>query len=168
VPAFEKGFAPRQGSTGTSTGNRFIAKRKENGIMGIVQWDPSLSVGVDMIDEQHKKWIGLLNSASEAAASGFGPSHVAQRLDFLIDYTRVHFSTEESHMSLTAYPGRETHAAEHEKMRATLAGLVRDFEEEGATHALAGELNDFLGNWLKKHILDVDMRFGEFLRERNI
>jgi hemerythrin len=133
-----------------------------------IQWDDSLSVGVGVIDDQHKKWIDQYNSVVEAIESRRGPAPVAKTLGFLIDYTDVHFSTEEGFMSKAGYPGLDAHKAKHEELRVTVANLVQDFEEEGETHSLEGAIDTFLGNWLITHIQTTDQLFGVFVRENGI
>ena len=40
-------------------------------------------------------------------------------------------------MAAAGYPASKDHQAKHQELRDTLENLVRDFEEEGATHLLA-------------------------------
>ncbi|UCH38176.1 MAG: hemerythrin family protein, partial [Candidatus Bathyarchaeota archaeon] len=82
--------------------------------------------------------------------------------------TNFHFSTEEKHMNETKYPGLKSHQTQHEEFKATLRNLTVDFEEDGATRALAESVNTFLMNWLVKHIKAVDVQFGTFLREKGL
>lgn len=136
--------------------------------MAKMQWDDSLSIGIELIDGQHKKWISHLNNVSVAIESRRGPAHIAKTLGFLVDYTGVHFSTEERHMTENSFPGLDHHKMKHEELRGTLYNLVQDFEEEGATQALADSIDTFLGNWLANHIREVDMQFGAFVKEEGI
>ena len=62
----------------------------------------------------------------------------------------------------------EEHRSKHEELKQTLDNLIQEFQEEGATHILADSINIFLGNWLVRHIQDVDMKFGQFVREAGI
>jgi hemerythrin len=133
-----------------------------------IQWDDGLSVGVNAIDEQHKIWIGRYNSVVEAIESRGGPAPIINTLGFLIDYTDTHFSTEEGFMAQAAYPGFDAHKAKHEELRATVANLIQDFEEEGETHALEGAVETFLGNWLIDHIRETDQLFGAFVKANGI
>ena len=133
-----------------------------------LQWDPSLSVGIELIDRQHKQWIEHFNHAVDAVHAQQGVLHISKTLGFLIDYTETHFGTEEKHMAANNYAGMDAHKAKHDELRRTLADLVRDFEEDGVTHDLAHAIDTFLGNWLIKHIQEVDMKFGAFLKEEGI
>jgi hemerythrin len=133
-----------------------------------LQWESNLSVGIELIDDQHRKWIDHFNSAVEAVQSRQGSAQISKTLDFLLDYTGVHFSTEEKHMSQASYPGLGEHKGKHDELRGTLANLVQDFEEEGVTQALVDSIDTFLGNWLIKHIQEVDMQFGAYVKEKGI
>jgi hemerythrin len=136
--------------------------------MSKMKWDESLSVGVALIDEQHKKWIEHLGNVQSAIEDHRGMPHVANALDFLVDYTQFHFSTEEKYMAETGYPERESHQAKHEELRNTLADLITDFRDYGVTENLSRAIGTLLGNWLKDHIRVVDQSFAAFLREKKI
>ena len=133
-----------------------------------MEWDESLSVGVELIDSQHKEWIKRLNDVSAAIQSGRGASRIAATLDFLVEYTQFHFGTEERFMTDHEYAELDAHKAKHQELTDTIKNLEQDFEEDGATQALATAINTFLTNWLVKHIREVDLRFGAFLKERGI
>lgn len=136
--------------------------------MNRMEWNDSLSVGIALIDEQHKTWISHRNDLAAAFDSNLGAEHIARTLAFLVDYTYHHFSTEEKHMRAHAYPGLATHRRKHNEMKATVKNLVEDFEEEGVTPALTEAVDTFLGNWLLNHIEEVDRAFGTFLRDNGI
>jgi len=132
--------------------------------MARLEWTPALAVGIDLIDDQHKEWIDHLNSLAEAMESGMGDARAVQTLGFLIDYTAFHFAAEEERMTELEYPGLVEHQEKHAALKKTLADLARDFEEEGATHVLAQSVDTLLGNWLVKHIRDVDQQFGAYAK----
>jgi hemerythrin len=133
-----------------------------------MQWDQTLSIGIDLIDSQHKEWIKRLNDVSAAVQAGLGAGRIAEALDFLAEYTQFHFGTEERCMTDHQYPELEAHKSKHQELSDTLKDLERDFDEEGATASLATAINTLLTNWLIRHIREVDLRFGTFLKERGI
>jgi hemerythrin len=133
-----------------------------------LEWTDALSVGIDLVDLQHKQWIAHFNGAVDAIEAHLGKDHIVKDLGFLVDYTATHFATEEKHMAATSYPDMAAHLAKHNELRETLGDLVRDYEEEGANQPLADAVETFLGNWLITHIQEVDMKFGAFLKEQGI
>ncbi len=116
-----------------------------------------------MIDEQHQTWISRYNSVLDAIEERHGAEIVSKILGFLVDYTETHFAAEEARMEETDYPDQAEHKAKHKELLETLDGLVQDFREDGPTEVLAEAVDTFLGNWLVKHIRDVDMKLGAFL-----
>ena len=136
--------------------------------MTSIGWEDKFSVGIDLIDEQHKMLIQRLNDLSKAIEMNQSAGEIVRVLGFLIDYTDFHFSTEEKHMMESNYPGLQAHKTQHEEFKTTLNHLTRDFEEEGATKALADSINTFLMNWLATHFQEVDIEFGKFLIEKHL
>lgn len=133
-----------------------------------VEWNDSLSVGVDLIDEQHKGLIQRINDMAVALEEHQAERGVMKTIVFLTDYADYHFSTEEKHMTATGYPGLEEHQAKHEEFKEALGRLEQEFREEGSTKILADSMHTLLWNWLVKHIQDVDQQFGEYLEEKGI
>ena len=136
--------------------------------MSKIKWDESLSIGVKLIDEQHKKWIEHIYNVQAAIEARRGMQQIANTPDFLINYTQFHFSTEEKSMAETGYPELGSHKARHEELKGTLGNLIEDFKEDGVTEKLSQAIGTFLGNWLRNHILAVDQAFAAFLKEKKI
>ena len=133
-----------------------------------ITWTSDLSVGIELIDGQHKMLIKHLNDISQSLESGQGPAKVATTLNFLIDYTNFHFTAEEKHMAANGYPELENHKKMHEEFKATLTNIEKDLEEEGATQSLADSIDTLLVKWLFKHIRTIDVAFGKFLKEKGV
>ncbi|MHA2284411.1 MAG: bacteriohemerythrin [Candidatus Thorarchaeota archaeon] len=131
--------------------------------MSVVEWNASLSVGIDLIDEQHKLLIQRINVEMRE-----GVREIQKTLGFMIDYTDFHFSTEEQHMDEQDYPAKDIHKKQHDEFKGMLDTLVEDFEEDGASEILSTSINTFLGNWLITHIQKVDTAFGTFLKQKGL
>ena len=131
-------------------------------------WTSDLSVGIELIDQQHKMLIKHLNDLSQSLKSNQGPTKIATTLNFLIDYTDFHFTAEEKHMAANDYPGLETHKKKHEEFKKTLSNMEEDLEEEGATKVLADSIDTLLVKWLFEHIRAVDVAFGNFLKKKGV
>ncbi|MDP6626805.1 MAG: bacteriohemerythrin [Methanopyri archaeon] len=133
--------------------------------MTTIEWDDSYSVGIDLIDEQHKMLLQRFNDLSRALKVTRGSAKITKMLDFMVDYTEFHFSTEEKHMEELGYTGMAYHKKQHDQFKRTLGLLIEDFQEEGATRALSTSINVFLANWLINHFQVVDLEFARFLTE---
>ncbi|NNK85517.1 MAG: chemotaxis protein, partial [Desulfobacterales bacterium] len=84
-----------------------------------VQWNDSMSVGIELIDKQHKMLIQHLNNLIKSLEPSQGLTEVANTLSFLIDYTHFHFSEEEKHMAANKYPELEQHKMKHDGFKTT-------------------------------------------------
>ncbi len=133
-----------------------------------ITWTSDLSVGIELIDQQHKSLIKHLSDLNKSLESQQGPAKVAVTLNFLIEYTNFHFTAEEKHMAANDYPEVENHKKMHEGFKTTLSNLEEDLEEEGATQMLADSIDSLLVNWLFGHIREIDVAFGKFLIEKGI
>lgn len=130
--------------------------------MPYLEWHDSLSVGIRSIDAQHRKLANMVNQLHDAAGQS-GPQCTAQELVArLKDYAAEHFHIEEGYMQAFGYPGLESHQKEHEAFCTAVQGFENACAEGGAIPA---EVVDFLKNWLTRHIIDVDMQMGRFLKD---
>ncbi|MFW9768908.1 MAG: bacteriohemerythrin [Candidatus Thorarchaeota archaeon] len=131
-----------------------------------IKWDDSLSVHVELIDEQHKMLIQRIRDLSDAVNSSRGATEIGKTLGFMIDYTEFHFSTEEKHMKELGYPGFDVHRGQHDDFKSTLNEMVMEFEEDGATAQLSEWVNQYLINWLVNHIKSIDTKLAVFLQDK--
>ena len=136
--------------------------------MSRIDWDDSLSIGVELIDDEHKMLIQKLRDLSEAFDQGLEKNKILKTLDFLIDYTEFHFTDEERVMKQSDYPGLEEQRQQHEEFRQTLNHILEDYQDEGPTKSLAESVNVFLVNWLFGHIKGSDLKLGKFLGEKGL
>ena len=134
--------------------------------MGKISWDNSLAIGVKEIDSQHKELIERLDAVTEAIEKNQGEGTIAQTLDFLLDYTVEHFSTEEKFMIKHDYPDLEFQKRQHREFKEAVNQMVEDFELDGASKEIADHTRDFLFIWLKKHIREVDLPLARFVKEK--
>ena len=135
----------------------------KGGNMKDIAWSKILSVGVDEIDDDHRRLIALFNELNRAAAGGESADYLAATLEELIHCTVWHFSHEERLMLKHRYPGM----AEHREAHRELIEAAREWQASlaQAGYALAEGEIAFLDRWLTEHILTVDQRLGSFLAQ---
>jgi hemerythrin-like metal-binding protein len=127
-------------------------------------WNDNLSVGIELIDQQHKEWIKHFNCVADCKSA----SQTVKTLNFLIDYTDLHFSTEEKSMLVNKYPHYKEHKKLHDELRYTLNNLVNEYRDEGPTRFLIDSLETLMNNWFVKHIHEADKKFVDFVKENKI
>jgi hemerythrin len=79
------------------------------------------------VDGEHRVQVALLE-ALEAAASG---EEAREVLDRFLEYTKLHFLSEELLMRLHGYPHHDDHRSEHHRMLEELEEIERDRADRG-------------------------------------
>ncbi|WP_312694010.1 bacteriohemerythrin [Caproiciproducens sp.] len=132
----------------------------------VMGWTEDLSVGVDLIDQQHKIWFEKANQLFDAGKNGKAKEFISQMLDFLDEYTKMHFRDEEKYMLSIQYPEYETQKKLHTNFIAELAKLKSEYAKSGGNIAVIINANQMVINWLIQHISTQDKRIGQYVRSR--
>jgi len=127
-------------------------------------WTPNLSVGVKMIDDQHKMWFEKAETLFDAGKNHQAKEFIGELLTFLDDYTKKHFADEEKYMLSIHYPEYEAQKKAHTAFIAELAKLRNDFDTSGGSLMVILNANQMVIDWLTKHISNMDKKIGEFAR----
>jgi hemerythrin len=69
-------------------------------------------------------------------------------------------------MKLHGYPDYEAHRHVHNKMTTHVLKLNREFESGQITSPI--QIANFLKDWLSKHIMETDKKYGPFLKGRGV
>ncbi len=126
-----------------------------------VEWKDEYSVGIDSIDQQHKKLLNLINQLQTAVDYSTGEQFEREALDELVDYTKTHFTYEEGLMRDNDYPDFEPHKAQHEKMFEKVREVLAEYEQDQDT-AMANAA-EYLKDWLINHINGTDKEYSSYL-----
>ena len=129
-------------------------------------WKDSYSVGIESIDNDHKKLIHLINNLQTAIDYKTDKLFERQTLDEVLDYTEYHFRREEHLMENNGYPDFVPHKEKHEKMIEKIGEYVKAYEkgESGAIESLL----TYLRSWLINHICGTDQEYSEFLISKGV
>ena len=126
-------------------------------------WSRVLSVGVEEIDEDHRKLVNIFNILSHAVIDRESPEYMAAVLEELINCTVWHFSHEERLMLKHRYAASDEHKAEHRDLIKSAKELQQGILQ--ADRPVGEEHIGFLERWLTEHILTADMRLGAHLSQ---
>ncbi|MCK5168846.1 MAG: hemerythrin family protein [Bacteroidales bacterium] len=134
--------------------------------MAFINWDDSLSIKIDSIDEQHKKLIGMINDFYDSIQNRSNNELISQLISSMKNYTIEHFNFEERLFEKYNYSHSKEHNQEHE----LFIKKVKELEQKlnSGTIILSFEITSFLKDWLKKHILVSDIKYAGFLIDKGV
>lgn len=130
-----------------------------------VQWDESYSVGIETIDADHKKLLGMINQLQTAAHYKTDKTMIEDILNGLVDYTKYHFTREEGMMQDADYPDFEAHKQQHEEMIAQVGRFVDEYRVDGTK--TIEEVAMYLKTWLINHINGSDQKYAPYLNKKD-
>ncbi len=126
-------------------------------------WKEEYSVGVKVLDDDHKQLIDLLNKFHTAYQYHTGGEFEQKALQELVDYTKYHFQREEGLMAEIGYPDLDAHKAQHRAMIAEVEQFMLEYQQKGH-EALLG-VADYLNGWLIHHINGTDKQYTSFFQK---
>ena len=133
-----------------------------------IEWRESLSIGVDLIDGQHKELLQRFDKLLSACKDGKGIDELKGLLDFLGDYVITHFNAEEAIQRRHQYPGYGEHKKQHDGFVVRLEALKQEINTQGIAVHHVMETNNMLLKWLINHISVVDKELGKYLQENRL
>jgi hemerythrin len=121
-------------------------------------------IGEITIDAEHELQLQLLDTLSQTLAKGGDFAPTRHILEQFIEFSDMHFLSEQLIMRLNNYPAYEAHLEEHtrlmKKVREIRENIIHG--ENVSSLQLILELRD----WLLHHIATEDVAFGEFLSKK--
>lgn len=129
--------------------------------MGKFIWTEHLNIGIDVIDQQHRRIVEYINQLDDARANGHSREEIAWLINDLVDYTISHFGFEESLQEEANYP----FITAHKKVHDLFAKRVAEFQERfNKGEDISKALNSLLITWLFNHIKRDDADYVETVK----
>jgi hemerythrin len=132
----------------------------------LLTWNHACTVGVKAMDDQHGILMDTLNELRLAMVRGWGREQVSELLDRLIEFTRMHFWSEEQLMEQTGFLGLAEHRAEHHRLLAQILQLAHRLQHGEAVHT--SDSLCFLHDWFIDHLEGLDQQYGAWLNEHGV
>jgi hemerythrin len=129
--------------------------------MAKIFWTDQLNVGIDVIDNQHRRIVDYINLLEEAVHGDHSREDIAQLINDLVDYTISHFSFEESLQEEAAYPFIKAHQKVHSLFTRRVGEYTERFEKG---EDVSKNLHSMLVTWLLNHIKHDDADYGDAVR----
>ena len=115
----------------------------------------------DTVDHEHRVQIGLLDAWTLAVREGEPDDVQDAILGRLLEFSRVHFLSEQLLMRLHAYGDHDAHVRDHESMLGSLEGFRAAKREGNMEDAL--DAAEHLRTFLLAHIAGRDGELAEHL-----
>lgn len=134
--------------------------------LNLVDWDERYSVGVKVIDDQHKQLVVMANELYAGCLHGdeAAKEYFAKTIHQAVDYVKVHFATEELLMHKISYPRHHIHKKEHEDFVQKILTEVGAFSR--GEKFVPNHFARYLRDWVLEHIAISDRLYGDFLASR--
>ena len=129
--------------------------------MADLKWHDFLEIGVDFIDDDHKKILSIMQATKKAIEEDNQNECVAL-LTSLLKEAREHFSREEEFLTKTKYPALAEHKIYHKELLIKADTTKRVCEGIETEHDLK-ECFDGMSRFLIDDILRGDMKFKSHL-----
>jgi len=129
--------------------------------MPLMQWNETMSVGVDELDNQHRQLIDMINRTYEAIQR-----HDEHKMTELINgmsaYAQLHFECEERYLEKYDFPHTESHKASHAKFNED----VMEFRQDMHERTNLSQIFVYLSRWLTSHIMYEDRQYKKYMPEK--
>ena len=134
--------------------------------MAKLKWTNQYSVGLEAMDNQHKKLFELINDLFEAVLEGKGKKAAGDILIKLQEYGTTHFSDEEKLMKAFLFPSFDKHKKQHLIFMDKVSELLKIYEKSSQMMSL--EVMNFMKEWLSNHIMIADKKYGNFIKKKAV
>ena len=134
-------------------------------VVDFLSWEDRFSVGIPIVDSQHRKLFGMANELYDACRLNekFAKMQFRQTVQEAVAYVRYHFSTEEQIMIRTSYPEYSVHKKAHEDFIIEVIKKVEEFETGKKLVPL--HFVKFLKDWIMSHVALTDSKVGNYIVE---
>ncbi len=130
-----------------------------------IVWSPSYSMGVKLIDDQHKGLLDFVNDLFNHVSGNADDELLYFRgvVQTLIHYVKEHFLAEERLMIGTRFPGYAAHKKVHDEFTMTVVRNVKDFES--GKRLVLEKYAYYLKDWVLTHIAVMDRQYADYFRQ---
>jgi hemerythrin len=118
------------------------------------------------MDDQHGILMDTMIELRQAVAHGECREQISEVLDRLIEFTRMHFASEEQLMESYSYPDVATHCVAHQRILAQI--LQASQRVQHGEKIQMRSLFSMLRESYTEHIADMDQEYGPWLNEHGV
>lgn len=135
-----------------------------------MKWKDEYAIGIEAIDEQHKKLFAIAQEAEDLLdlPSKYDKyDEIIKIIDELKDYVNFHFSEEEKVIQAIEYKKFFTHCIQHHDfvIKIREQGNLKNIDEHQEQEIRT--LLNLVNNWLVAHVTHEDRLWAEVYKQKN-
>lgn len=121
---------------------------------------------INEIDEQHQEFFDMLSKIESTFPDLYQPldddgvDDLVDILSGLRDYSLHHFGIEEGYMQEVDYPGLKAQKVAHNKFITDVIRMEAELMNGSSMPPI--KVRNFISEWYREHIINLDKPFGEF------
>jgi hemerythrin len=129
----------------------------------LVEWDARYSVGIQLIDDQHKELVNMTNTLYAGCLAGdeAARAYFLEAIHGTVDYVKYHFAAEEKILENVKYPNIFDHKRAHESFVKKIFEDVKSFQS--GKKFIPNVFVRYLKDWILTHIAVEDKKYAEYI-----
>ncbi len=132
----------------------------------MIEWDDKYSVGISIIDDEHKQLIGIINKAIAARQHSNNSEEIIEILNEMNKYALTHFADEEAYMVQFDYPDYEQHRKEHQGF--SIETMAFFDKITNSNRQLICKILEHLKSYLVSHVQGTDRKYIDCFKEHGL
>ena len=129
-------------------------------------WSHECIVGVQAMDDQHGILMDTLNELRRMLVKGAERRNICLQLERLIDFTQMHFHSEEQLLRQHGFPRTDEHRNAHHALLTRLYKALENLNREEIIHF--SSVLQFLPAWYQEHVEQLDQPYGIWLNDHGV
>ena len=134
----------------------------------IVRWEDRYTLGIELIDNQHKELVNLINHLYEACLTGNESIETTFKdaMSHMVEYVKFHFSAELEILGRVNYPDLDEHKKQHDTLVVNILEAAKDYA--GGKKYAPNNFVRTLRDWVMGHIAVSDKQYAKYIHEQNL
>lgn len=131
-------------------------------------WDETLSVGVDIIDEDHQAFFRLPTLMQDIQESEDEQKNllIDTYINILQEYIEGHFLREQRALMAIHYEDLAEHIAAHDQFSQQVRKLIDEYK--GENKESLNDIGRLVTHWMTSHIKTADQKYRGLLNNDNV
>jgi hemerythrin-like metal-binding protein len=143
-----------------------IVHEAEQAQVQFCRFTADFDVLIERMNDDHKRIFDYINSCHRRIKEKSDNLALLPVLKELAEFTRGHFAREEEAMERARYKDFDEHKKIHEKLLSNVADIIQTIGKGSDVDMI--EIMIFFKEWLINHILVVDRKYGQVLRDHGV